>query len=285
MTTGHPDAERLAEYLDRTLSDAERTDVESHLVVCETCRTVLITAAAVELPSTGATGGFWGFGRVLSFPRIAATAATIAAAAVLVLAVWTVGRNFRGDRPELRELVAAAAKDARRPVEGRLTGGFHYAPPPEVTRGANDREVALDVRIAAANIEKQAQDNAEDAPASQAAIGVARLMTGDVDGAIAALERAAGGETGTAAYQSDLAASYLARARRSGSQADFELALKAADRALGAHPQLLEARFNRALALDGLRRADEAAAAWQEYLKLDAGSGWAEEARARRAKG
>ena len=52
---------------------------------------------------------------------------------------------------------------------------------------------------------------------------------------------------------------------------------------MAATPHLPEALFNRALALEklGLRRA--AANTWTKYLALDSGSGWADEARRRRA--
>ena len=84
--------------------------------------------------------------------------------------------------------------------------------------------------------------------------------------------------TGNARYQSDLAAAYLARAKAVDRPDDLPKALAAADRAIAAD-DMLEARFNRALALQALYLEDQARQAWDEYLKRDASSDWAEDAR------
>lgn len=59
-------------------------------------------------------------------------------------------------------------------------------------------------------------------------------------------------------------------------------ALTWAEAALRGQPSLAEAQFNRALALERLSLAEDAAAAWEEYLRIDSNSPWAEEARSRR---
>jgi hypothetical protein len=58
-----------------------------------------------------------------------------------------------------------------------------------------------------------------------------------------------------------------------------ERARLAASRALGADPNLREAQFNLSLAFEGLRRTDDARAAWTRYLEMDPNSSWATEAR------
>ncbi|HEX9945543.1 MAG TPA: CHAT domain-containing protein [Thermoanaerobaculia bacterium] len=82
---------------------------------------------------------------------------------------------------------------------------------------------------------------------------------------------------------SDLAAAYLARAGERSDPFDLILALSTIDRALRVAPSLLEARFNHALTLEKLHLRDAARQAWEVYLKLDAKSDWAREARARHA--
>jgi tetratricopeptide (TPR) repeat protein len=208
-------------------------------------------------------------------------AAGLAVAATLVLAVrvarpgWPFGSA--GGRPELQDLIAAVASQPTRPVEGRLTGGFKYAPPPSPTRGPRDRDLPPDVRIAAARLEQAAAGDSTSASA-QAAVGVAFLAVGDLDQAIDGLERAVSQQPSDARYQSDLAAAYLARAKRQGNLADWQRAAAAAARAIDLDPSLIEAWFNRALAIEGFSTSPaDVGQAWRDYLTRDPSSAWARE--------
>ena len=80
-----PDSERLAEYLDGTLSSTQRKALEEHLVSCADCReAVTETALTVEeMPSTGVTPSHWT--TVSSKRLIAAVGAWAAAAAMMVV--------------------------------------------------------------------------------------------------------------------------------------------------------------------------------------------------------
>jgi CHAT domain-containing protein/tetratricopeptide (TPR) repeat protein len=82
----------------------------------------------------------------------------------------------------------------------------------------------------------------------------------------------------------DLAAAHLMRARATGSPRSLYEALEAADRALELEPTLAPARFNAAAALDRMGAAEQAREAWSRYLAVDSTSGWANEARRRRAR-
>jgi tetratricopeptide (TPR) repeat protein len=281
---GCPDAEQLAAYADGLLDPAQRAGVERHLADCADCRAVLAEAVAFVQGESGG-GASAAAARVVPFRRrrvVTGVGAILAAAAALVLVVrlaqpaWVSGLfGPRSDRPELAELVAAVAEEPTRPVEGRLTGGFEYAPPPSPTRGPGDREVSPDVRIAAAKIEKRAQ--AEDTPENEAALGVAYLTLREWDEAVDALRRAAERRPETATYQNDLAAAYLARAASRGGGDDARQALAAAERALALRADMPEAMFNRALALEMLGRHDEARRAW-DALAGRRDRGWAAEA-------
>jgi CHAT domain-containing protein len=81
----------------------------------------------------------------------------------------------------------------------------------------------------------------------------------------------------------DLAAAHLMRARQAGSRRDLFEALEAADRALELEPRNQTARFNAAAALDRIGTPGQTADAWSAYLAVDSTSGWAREARRRRA--
>jgi tetratricopeptide (TPR) repeat protein len=278
----HPDAERLAEYADGLLADEARAEVERHLAECEDCRAVVMDTMAFLASATGKVDTI-PRSKVIPFPSrrwMTRAAALVGVAAALLLAVrvarpeWLLGP--RGDRPELQELVAAVAGLPTRPVEGRLTGGFKYAPPPSPTRGPGDRDMPPDVRIAAARLE-QAASGDQPAPGALADLGVALLTLGDVNKAIDALERAVARRQ-DARYESDLAAAYLARARRQGSQADWQKGRDASERALKINPDLIEAWFNRAIAIEGAAMSQgDVRQAWQDYLKRDSTSDWARE--------
>jgi tetratricopeptide (TPR) repeat protein len=279
----HPDAERLAEYADGLLAADPLSEVERHLADCEDCRAVVMETTAFLATAPEKLEGV-PQPAVIRFPSsrwLTRAAALVAMAAALLFAVrvarpeWLLGPH--ADRPELRELIAAVAGQPTRPVEGRLTGGFKYAPPPSPTRGPGDRDMPPDVRIAAARLE-QAASGDQPAPGALADLGVALLTLGDVNKAIDALERAVAQRPLDARYQSDLAAAYLARARRQGSPADWQKALAASERALKANPDLIEAWFNRAVAIEGAAMSPgEVRRAWQDYLTRDSSSEWARE--------
>lgn len=75
---------------------------------------------------------------------------------------------------------------------------------------------------------------------------------------------------------SDLSAAHLAC---QGDPIHLLFALDAADRAVKANPSLHEARYNLALSLEHLYLLNKAREAWNDYLKLDTRSLWAQEAR------
>jgi tetratricopeptide (TPR) repeat protein len=283
----HPDAERLAEYADGVLEAEARAPLEQHLADCADCRAVVMETMAFLESNLALTAGRPST-KVSPFRSrrwVIGAAAALAAAAALVLAIrlarpeWA-GPLFgpRGDGPELQELIAAVANEPTRPVEGRLTGGFKYGPPPSPTRGPGDREVSPDVRIAAAKIEKLAGRRNGTV---RAELGWAFLALGRLDDAIAQFERLAIEHPGDGAVQSDLSAAYLARAAMSVRPDDAPRALAAAEGALRASPALQEALFNKALALEALGRRDEARAAWSSFLDHDSAGPWAEEAKRR----
>jgi tetratricopeptide (TPR) repeat protein len=113
---------------------------------------------------------------------------------------------------------------------------------------------------------------------SDALLGLASLSIGEWDKSVGALERAAAAEPKNAEFLTDLSAAYLARGVGTNAQADLRNALTATDRALESNPQLLEARFNRALALEALRQWDAARAAWVDYLSRERSAQWRDEA-------
>ncbi len=263
-----PAPEQLAAYVEGGLSEAERMMVEAHLVDCADCRDIVgsaasmppMTAAAVPAPVVPMrrSRGKW----------IAISGGLLAAAAALLIVV----RLQRTD--PMTELVRAA-DGGKRSIEARLSADFAYAPLAETTRSGNAAVSSPELRIAAARLEQRV--GTDRSPENLHALGAAQLLLGDYDAAITTLDEALR-TSSNAQIASDLAAAYLARARRENRPDDYTRALDAAERASRsrATPAAL---FNRALALEALKLRDPAKAAWQAYLAADSTSPWADEAR------
>lgn len=277
----HPDAERLAQYADGVLRGSARRDIERHLVGCAQCREALVDTLAFLAADSPQSATGTRPEPVVVFPnrrRWILVGGGLAAAAALLVTLtvqpeWVRRIVGRDNRPELEQLVAALAQEPTRPVEGRLTGGFPYSPPPTL-RGGTGRQPSPEVSIAAATLQQRAR--AQPTPANEAAAGVAYLVLGEADRAVAALETAARTSPRPSTL-SDLAAAYLARGGTG--RDDLLKARDAANRAIAAGEAPVEAWFNRALAIQRLGATEDAVRAWQEYLQRESSSQWAAEAR------
>ena len=174
-----------------------------------------------------------------------------------------------------------AASDAPRPTPGRLAAGFAYTAydPAASAPSASSRPDRLEAELRI----KQRAEAAAATPADLGAQATVDLAHRRYGLAIRGLERACAEAPRDAGLWSDLAAAYLGQAESEARPFDLVRALAAADRALGLAADLSAARFNRALALQSLFLSHEARQAWQAYLELDGGSGWAGEARRRLA--
>lgn len=203
---------------------------------------------------------------------------TLGAGAMLGLWLMSAANPGRFDsngRADRRLAALAAAAGTSHSVAGRLTGGFLRGAPRRVDRsgspGSNARLLA-----AAAAIQLDVENDRS--PEHLAAWGVAQLLLGKVPDAIRSLEMAVALDDSSGAAWSNLAAAYIGRAAADGDSDDWPMALEAAERALKTRPELIEARYNRALVLDHLALRTSALEAWQAYLSLDASSDWAAEA-------
>jgi len=267
-----PSSADLAAFADGTLESARREAIAAHLLACESCYFVLTEAAAIlnEVETEDRPRD-----TVAPFRRRPILLALAAALAILVSI--PIARRFAGPAEQRLTAPLTDVSWESRPIEARLSM-FDYAAPPRVSRG-NTTRPTLEVLAAAAKIEKETTGKTD--TANLHARAIAELATGRPGDAVARLERAASVDA-SAALLSDLSAAYLARGRASGGASDFVAAYEAARKALAKEPKLAPAAFNAALALEAqsfLRR--EAIAAWDDYLAIDARSGWADEARRR----
>jgi tetratricopeptide (TPR) repeat protein len=275
------DAEMLAAYIDKRLTPEQRAVVEAQLASDPDSYAVLVETlkALDEVPDT----------RQAPQPSTAPAvpeqkprrwviaAGVLAAAAAIVLVVLVqpdLLQRLRGERvdPQLQALVAAVGEE--RYLEGRLSGGFKFGPMRSVTRGAaSDQNLSLMAASAAA------QNAAADGARSLRVSGVARLLVGDTDGGITALEESARLEV-SAATLADLSAGYLARAAANDDDRDLRRALDAAQRAVALAPDNSEALYNRALAAERLQMP-EALGYWETAIANTPVPGWREEAQRR----
>ena len=262
-----PDPESLAAYIDGRMPPHAREPIEQHLSGCPDCRDVVGDGSVA--PDSG------------SQPRpprerlIAIAVAALATAAAVLLAVrWLVPPAGAGTIGDLRDALGGT-----RPVEARLSGGFGYLPLQPTMRSGERQAVSPQLLLAVAMLEKRARETRS--AANLRAFGSAQLLTGNFDASIATFDEAVRLAPGDRDARMDLAAAHIARGRQRNDAADYQSALAILDGIDG--PPAAEALFNRALALEGLGRHDEAVAAWQRYLARDGATGWADEARHRLA--
>lgn len=206
----------------------------------------------------------------------------LAAAAVIVIGlavgIWQI--LSPSDVSKGSKTLAYAYRD-QRPVEARISG-FNYAPA-ATTLGPYEK-VDRAARTLAATLLLDAVIKHPDAETHHAA---GRLFLADrkFDEAIEQFEAALKDRPNDATLQSDTGAALLERARdQEGSKGVPDLrnlaaALEHLDRALDLNPSLLDALFNRALCHEYSYLPKLAGQDWEEYLRRDSQSSWAEEAR------
>ncbi|MCC7125330.1 MAG: CHAT domain-containing protein [Acidobacteria bacterium] len=302
------DADVIAAYLDGQLSSDEKAAVEAHLAADPETYAWVTNAMRVidEMVASGSsTDSSSGVPDVNKAPRrtvvpmpppprppfyrqrtVRAVMSGVLAAAAAVLLVVQIDpawwRQLTGrDQidPRFAKLVAAVGDE--RYIEGRLSGGFHYGPLRSATRGPGDlSNQNLALLAAAGELQKAAQ--ADPSAENLHAWGVAQVLLGEYDEAIATFEVALAGTPGHAALLSDMGAAYAARAR-AGRSEDWPQAIETLNEAVEREPGHAEAWFNLAAALDEMRLTREAARAWEQYLTLDSSSPWAAHARQRLA--
>jgi len=203
---------------------------------------------------------------------------TVAVASLFLLQVI----RWRAAQP--KDIIAALATmhvaDRHRPYQPRLSVGLANRDLLASTRGEKEQPLAAEIFSAAARIEREASQRPT--PDNLHALGVVRVLLGRFDSAIDALQRAAAADRSNDAFQSDLAAAYLARATRTRTTgSDYAAAGETLSKLVaGGHgrsnPIVL---FNLALAFEGLENRIAAERTWNGYLAVDRTSPWAEEAR------
>jgi CHAT domain-containing protein len=154
-----------------------------------------------------------------------------------------------------------------------------------VTRGAEDQNVNQ-AELRRAELTLLDTLNKRPSPNVYHALGQVYLAKKQFDDAIKQFDEALKSENNNPVLYSDLGAVWLekGKADRLGSEPgksleDFARSVGYLDRALELNVNLPEALFNRAIVHQYLMLTDKAEADWQQFLKIDSTSGWANDAR------
>lgn len=193
--------------------------------------------------------------------------------AVIFLAIYLTKTRKSDDLAELRSLYQQS-----RPVETRVSG-FGYAPLTQL-RGAPEpsdarRLLLLKTRLLDAVI---TNPNAE----TYHALGTFHLTQQEYDNAIREYGNALKFAPNDAKIHNDLGSAYFERSKTETREKKFQDLARSNEefsRATDLDNNLLEALFNKALALRALELPQQAREAWQLYLQKDSTSPWADEAR------
>lgn len=302
-TRGCPDAETMARYLDGELDATGRASVEDHASRCEDCyfavmETSLMSAeggaegpglGGLEAPGGGAIAGDREVNRspvptapgrtrprTLVMTRhlltIAATLTMIAGS----IALWRLARPTEMYADPIQPLVEAVGN--RRFFEPRLAGGFKYGPRLEARR-ASEVGPASGAWAALGLAKEMRSGGVPASKEARAARAAAALFLGEVDEAVVEFADLVEAEPEKAAWACNLAAALLVRAATIPANAagDLQGALRYADQAARLNPGLVEARFNRGIALEALGRTSDAQQAFAEVVAY--GDSWSEAAR------
>jgi len=248
-------------YVAGEVQDAERQQMEQHFFAAPARREKLRIAAALkERQQTNRR-------RWLSSPELR-IAASILIIAGLTFGIWWARR---GGESEFDKGLAAlqTASAGQRTIEARVSA-LPYSTYSQ-TRGNSVNDQRTDnLRRAQLHLEQAVKE--KPTPEAHHVLGKVYLAQGRLDEAIKEFDQSINGSKDPAQNLNDLGVAWLEKG-------DYNRSLDNFNQALQLDGNLQEALFNRALAYEKQSRFDEAKTDWNEYLKRDSTSPWADEAR------
>jgi hypothetical protein len=308
LMTEHLTEETLAAYIDDRLDSATREPVTQHLASCGECREIVLMTTAYQVDEESAKVTRGNFGGSWS---MAAMVGVAAAAAIVVIAVqsnsfffkdlfekvrqasvqtWVLTKNAVTPGTDVDDLRGALRSQPKRVSLGRLAGFPYQQKPDGAKRGGEDNEGDVDLsNVELLNIAADLEADLEKGKSPDPhVVGLATLLIGKDGKAFAdavtklegAHQKARGAERDSIAI--DLAAALIAKAGWSGDDAAYRRALELSNDVLKRKPESPEALWNRAIAIEAISAKDMALRAWDDYLKVDSKSQWAQEASARK---
>ena len=273
--------ELIQDYADRNLPADERGRFEKYFLNSEENRQKVNFARALRkyvdeqkpLPETEKKPSFFDSLKAFFSSPVPLALAVLLIVGVVGFLVW---KSYSANSDVLVAL-NKFQKD-RRPTIARITG-FDYAPKPEGTRGGSNKNEDFNLTSAKYYAQK-AVDRGETAE-NLHELGVVFLAEKNFDEAARQFEKALMKDPNNAKTHNDLGVAFMEKADRQEENAMPNLTRAAEEftKAINLDKGLLEAYFNKALCLEKIPGAPQVKEAWQDYLKLDSTSQWAEEAR------
>jgi tetratricopeptide (TPR) repeat protein len=249
-------------YVTGEVKGAERDQMERYFFASPARREMLRIAAALKERQHSIAPKRW-----LPSPELR-IAASILIIVGLSFGVWFAlkSRDSEFDKG-LAALQTAYA--SQRPFQARVSA-LPYSTF-STTRGSSDNDERKDqLRLAELHLAEAVRT--KPTPEAHHALGKVYLAQGRFDDAIREFEQSLSGNKNQAQIYNDLGVAWLQKG-------DSNRSIDSFNKALQLDGNLLEAFFNRALAYEKQSRFDEAKTAWNEYLKHDSTSPWANEAR------
>lgn len=273
----HLDAATIAAFVDRTLDPAARAAAEAHLAACADCREVWVETNEMASDAEAGAGG-------ASAPTAAPATrgrsrrwiygiGGLATAATILLMAWNTNsvRSLQdGERPSVDLILALT--HGQRFTEAQTSVELAWQPRPSPVRG----DITAG-RSDAARLADDIREAARTAPSVESLhrAGLAALIVGRTAEAVQLLDQASRRDgPRPPGFEVDFTAALLESCRTGCSSERRLLALESAEASLQKSPRSPSALFNRALALEGLERVDEARRAWQEALLYQSDPGW-----------
>jgi tetratricopeptide (TPR) repeat protein len=248
-------------YVTGNVQGTEREQMERYFFASPARREKLRIAAALkERQQTNRKG--W-----LSTPELR-IAASILIIVGLTFGIWYA---LRGGESDLDKglLALQTAYSGQRPIEARISA-LPYSSYSQTRGNSADEKRTDNLRRAQLHLEQAVRDKA--APEAHHALGKVYLAQGRLDDAIKEFEQALNGSKNQAQVYNDLGVAWLQKE-------DYDRSIDSFNKALQLDGNFQDALFNRALAYEKQSRTDEAKKDWNEYLKRDSTSPWADEAR------
>jgi CHAT domain-containing protein len=232
------------------------------------------TAAKTRTTKSGSARKWYTW---MSVQRLAVIGACCFVLSVVGMTAWTA--LHRNQAATADKLLARAYTDKRN-IELRIAGA-DYAPV-RVSLGpaASFTSRPATLLKAEALIASQLELHPSD-PAWLQAKAQADILEGKYDAAVETLRRARTLDPNSPSLLIDLATSYFQRAQQEARTEDFNFSYEYLSEALKLNPNDRVALFNRAIVAEHQFFHEQAIEDWEHYLRVDPGSQWAEEARAR----